>query len=83
LFEITNIASSLILIFILFYFIFQKVQLAAPLFKYFQKLKPGFYYENQMPNTTHPKTFHPKEQTSCKVLHLNNAMKFGMLIILN
>jgi len=59
LFKITNIASSFTLICILFYF--SKCAIGIASVAIFSKTETRVYYENQMPNTTHPKTFHPKE----------------------
>jgi hypothetical protein len=64
LFEITNIASSLILIFISLYF--SKSAIGRSSVPIFPKTETRVYYENQMPNTTHPPTFHPKEQLVLK-----------------
>jgi hypothetical protein len=64
LFKITNIASSLILVFILFYF--SKSAIGRSSVPIFSKTETRVYYENEMPNTTHPKTFHPKEKLVVK-----------------
>jgi len=64
LFKITIIASSLILVIILFYF--SKSVIGRSWVPIFSKTETRVYYENQTPNTTHPKTFLPKEQLVVK-----------------